>query len=386
MADRSGDFLAPRVCSMAPRRVRLSIAVMPTAKHLTLPGLQVGRGAAALLVLIYHATTLMHADGAVSIYIEYIGRRGVDFFFVLSGFIIYFVHRADIGQPKMLGKFFLKRTLRIYPPYWVLIAFYLVFYTLFLNDGNHDQLQLTNIVKGVLLYPIENKPYNIPTAWTLSHELLFYLIFAGAIFNRKLGVICMALWGTAIILALSGYPLSFPLNFILNPRNLEFFIGIGVAHLVQIGISNNRVSRSLLAGGILSFAAVGLAECFTNGFDDGPLVLCYGISSAIVIFAIAAIDIQGRVDDPASILMLGDASYSIYIVHFPIVLTASKVLARISPIPYLGWHEVLAVVGLVIAGAIGGISFHIIVERPLQQRSRTFLRSDKGILSKGILS
>jgi peptidoglycan/LPS O-acetylase OafA/YrhL len=354
---------------------------MHTAKHLTLPGLQAGRGIAALLVLIYHATTAMHADGVVSVYFEYIGRRGVDFFFVLSGFIIYFVHRADIGQPKMLSKFLLKRTLRIYPPYWVLITFYLVFYALFLNDGDHDQLQPANIVKGVLLYPIENKPYNIPTAWTLSHELLFYLIFAGAIFNRKLGAICMVLWGTAIALALSSYPLFFPLGFILNPRNLEFFIGIGVAHLVQIRTTNNCASHSLLVGGILGFAAVGLAECFTDGFDDGPLVLCYGISSAITIFAIASLDIQGHLDYPAPILMLGDASYSIYIVHFPIVLMASKVLARISPIPYLGWYEVLAVVGLVGAGTIGGIAFHIIVERPLQQRIRTFLRSDKSSLS-----
>ena len=49
-------------------------------------------------------------------------HAGVDFFFVLSGFIIYRVHRGDIGSPHRLSRYAWRRFVRIYPTYWIILA------------------------------------------------------------------------------------------------------------------------------------------------------------------------------------------------------------------------------------------------------------------------
>jgi peptidoglycan/LPS O-acetylase OafA/YrhL len=328
-----------------------------------MPGLQVGRGVASMLVLLYHTVTAEHASGAIATFIEDIGRRGVDFFFVLSGFIIYSVHYNDINKPSALNRFVLKRTLRIYPPYWVLILFYLVVYAVFLNDGNHDQLKLINILKGIALYPIEAKPYNIPTAWTLSHELLFYALFATSILNRKLGTAVLTLWGVLTVVTLFFYPVEFPFSFLLNPRNLEFFMGIGVANLVRRGITRDSYGIFLL--GVCAWFSIAVIECSTTDFGSGPLVLLYGGASALVIYSIASIDSAGRFDRyPQIALVLGNASYSIYIVHFPVVLGLSKALEKYSP-PTSFWGMVGAISVIIVTATSAGVAFHFAVEKPL---------------------
>jgi exopolysaccharide production protein ExoZ len=332
-----------------------------------MPGLQVGRGIASMLVLLYHAFTAEHAYGIIATFIENIGRRGVDFFFVLSGFIIYFVHWNDIDKPSTLNRFVLKRTLRIYPPYWVLICFYLLVYAVFLNDGNHDQLKLINIVKGIALYPIEGKPYNIPTAWTLSHELLFYALFATSILNRKLGTIVLTLWGALIAANLFFYPLEFPVSFLLNPRNLEFFMGIGVANLVRRGMIRDSYVIFLL--GICAWFSIAIIECSTVDFNSGPLVLLYGGASALVIYSIASIDYSGRFTRyPQIAFVIGNASYSIYIVHFPVVLVLSKVLEKYFH-PASFWGIAAAIFVIIVAATSAGVAFYFVIEKPLLRKT-----------------
>ncbi len=74
--------------------------------------LQYGRGLAALFVCLFHYEGAMHhyADAAAwSKYFDFIfraGHSGVEFFFILSGFIIFHAHRRDFGQPGRLGSFY----------------------------------------------------------------------------------------------------------------------------------------------------------------------------------------------------------------------------------------------------------------------------------------
>jgi len=70
------------------------------------------------------------------------GHAGVDFFFVLSGFIIFFVHGKDIGKPSRLPHYVWRRFIRIYPVYWAvtLISIVLAFFfsklsTVSIRDG-----------------------------------------------------------------------------------------------------------------------------------------------------------------------------------------------------------------------------------------------------------
>ena len=61
------------------------------------------------------------------------GYAGVEFFFVLSGFIMVLVHRRDFGQPSKALVFMRKRVVRIYPIYWLVMAFLLAIY--FVSPG-----------------------------------------------------------------------------------------------------------------------------------------------------------------------------------------------------------------------------------------------------------
>jgi len=105
--------------------------------------LQVYRGLAALMVVLLHAQDIinrnieLHKDSLLKIFT--FGWIGVDFFFVLSGFIIFYVHQSDIGQVKKFKQFIIKRLLRIYLIYWI-VLFAKVF-------ASHSQYSLSAIFK-----------------------------------------------------------------------------------------------------------------------------------------------------------------------------------------------------------------------------------------------
>jgi exopolysaccharide production protein ExoZ len=84
--------------------------------------LQAGRAGASLAVLLFHTNAILSLS-------KYLGRdvfplfksgaSGVQFFFVLSGFVILLVHEKDVGNPAKIGEFLWKRFRRIYPPFWI---------------------------------------------------------------------------------------------------------------------------------------------------------------------------------------------------------------------------------------------------------------------------
>ena len=77
-----------------------------------LRGVEAGRGIAALLVVCVHCTDMLAGPayaGRMPLFgLFSFGHAGVDFFFVLSGFIIYFIHHREIGQQRMLGGYLYK--------------------------------------------------------------------------------------------------------------------------------------------------------------------------------------------------------------------------------------------------------------------------------------
>src|SRR4051794_11170095 len=88
--------------------------------------LQASRALAATSVAAFHLSVDMGLEryGGDAAFREFTrhGFRGVDFFFVLSGFIILFAHAGDIGKPQAWAEYLYRRWVRVFPIYWLYTA------------------------------------------------------------------------------------------------------------------------------------------------------------------------------------------------------------------------------------------------------------------------
>jgi peptidoglycan/LPS O-acetylase OafA/YrhL len=289
-----------------------------------LSGIEAARGIAAAMVVFYHTARDLNLNFGVLPWhgVSQFGHAGVDFFFVLSGFIIFFVHSKDAGNPSRLWIYFERRFTRIYPLFWVSLAIslgltYLSSTLAFPSVGT--------ILQHATLLPFGG---DVGVAWTLEHEILFYLIFAAAVIHRRAGIAVFALWLCFVLgswaygQAYDGSPVMARLA---STYSLEFFFGMLAAYLVVV--LPTRLIYPALAVGIGAFGGFALAE--NVGLFDGyasSARLAYGISSMLIVIGIAGANLNGRLAAPRFLAQLGTASYSIYLLHLAVVGIIYKLL------------------------------------------------------------
>ena len=192
--------------------------------------IQVYRGLAAILVLFHHGNIIFNRDLSKDFLgnIFGFGWAGVDFFFVLSGFIIFYIHQSDIGKPREFKSFILKRIIRIYPLYWIILAVK-VFASLTIGyKGNGYNINPLELFKAIILFPqdraiLEEKFLGV--SWTLSYEMFFYIVFSLVlILGFRFMSPVIAVWVIGIIINIMGVTNFFPVNsmseFIFNGRNI----------------------------------------------------------------------------------------------------------------------------------------------------------------------
>jgi exopolysaccharide production protein ExoZ len=198
--------------------------------------LEFGRGCAAIAVVLCHVRWYLIPTPDYMHFVDSWGEWGVEFFFVLSGFIIAYVHKDHIGKPSKAANFAWRRFIRIFPTYWLVLAISLGSRQ-FLGNADH-RIEITPgwIVLNLAFLP--GSPLFINVAWTLRHELLFYGMFLIAIFNLRIGIIAFSLWAMLIGGALLFSPAfedSDPLGVFTHWRNLLFFAGVAVAWVYHHG-------------------------------------------------------------------------------------------------------------------------------------------------------
>ncbi|MBA2368557.1 MAG: acyltransferase [Candidatus Protochlamydia sp.] len=141
------------------------------------------RGVAALWVVLMHMHTLIKERSAYSFpflldfFLSH-GEVGVSIFFVLSGFVIsYSIRNARITWP-FIGNFFLRRSLRLDPPYWAaliaLSAIILIGSFFFNKGGEHVPDGKDLLLNFFYLQNFFSAPNILPVAWTLCLEFQFY--------------------------------------------------------------------------------------------------------------------------------------------------------------------------------------------------------------------
>jgi len=327
-----------------------------------LNSLQAGRAFAALVVLLFHVQITLALP-------EYLGRSifpvfnsgysGVHFFFVLSGFVIMLAHGRDFGLPGRLKTFVWKRFRRIYPPLWAAMLL-VVPLILWIPDVNHHAvIDLPSVLGALALTPARDEPL-LTVAWTLRHEMLFYLVFGLAIWRPRIGLTLAAIW-LALSATLPWTGLSYPLVFFFTSQHLLF--AFGAAAFVAFERGWVRRPLLLLLAGAALFAvtwSIPLLKLPLNGIIGN---WAFGLGAAMAILGAAALERTRGLPVPRPLVFLGEASYAIYLAHAPMVYVAAELLVRIPE----GVRPPDAML-FALAAAISlaaGVAFHLSIERPL---------------------
>jgi peptidoglycan/LPS O-acetylase OafA/YrhL len=327
----------------------------------TLSRIESGRGAAALAVLLFHSSASTHyyyhrfpVRGAFLF-----GYSGIYFFFVLSGFLIALAHADDVGKPKAVGRYLLKRFIRILPPYWVVFCPVAALYFVTRAPATINSFTPLNLLSEFLLSPFGNQMHGIMyVAWTLHLEMLFYLVFACLILNRTFGLVLIGLWQLLVLGTCLGL-LSHPdfLSRAVLTGNLGFLLGMLV--LLLYSSKFTIPARLVTTLGLLTFLFAGWLDVARQR----PYIALYLSASFLLVLGLARLDQASKTKAPKAATSLGIASYSIYLVHYPVISIASKIIAhfdRTTRIPMEVFFGLVAVVALLVS-----LVFYRLVERPL---------------------
>jgi exopolysaccharide production protein ExoZ len=352
---------------MQPARQTESSAASPAPADAVAPpkapgevrSIQYLRGFAAFGVLVFHAAD--RAGGAFGV-----GAAGVDIFFVISGFIMWVVTCRNTPSP---AQFLLRRVERIVPLYWMTtvgVALVAIFV-----PAAFPAMQPTvqHVLQSLLFVPHRDgtgaiAPLIVP-GWTLNYEMFFYLVFALAL----LAAARFRPWViTAALLALVAIrPLGDVQNpawaTYTNPLLLEFVAGVWLGK----GWSSGRlpapgVGWAMIAVGLSGFTAVHL-----SGIDVEPArILYWGLPALLMVTGAVSLERRGPVPNWRPLRMLGDASYSVYLVHGLAISAAFRVLHMLG----LTAPAVVLPVSLV-AGVVAGLATYQLVEKPLMRLFKT---------------
>lgn len=318
-----------------------------------LANLQGVRALAAIGVVIFHFG-LMPATGLPFT----VGASGVDLFFVLSGFII--AHSSS-RDPRY---FLTHRLIRVVPAYWIATVIAVLF--ALPNIGMTEAFGW--LIQSMLYLPGPGgRPVLIFVAWTLVYELGFYVLYWLALrFGpRHAPVISLALLGILALVHLPGLPGPWPLL-------LEFGLGIAVYLLTN----RSHVLRSVPGSAGLLIAGVGLVLLLTlprvtgydpDDFQDIGRVLTWGLPAGAIILGLVIAEHGGFVVRSKPVLLLGAASYAIYLLH-PIAIGQ---LLQIPPnqVP-VSWLYLAGAVAVTVALSL---VFHLWIEAPLLRWMRSQL-------------
>ena len=333
----------------------------PMQHNTKLASIEVARGVASVMVVFYHAARHLKVDYGYLPWagVSQFGHAGVDFFFVLSGFIIFYVHRADINRPRRLANYFYRRFTRIYPYFWFSLIVGIAIAALSIK---HSVPPITFLLLEAALMPITG---DVGVAWTLQHEILFYIVFASAIFNLRIGLCVFAAWLTFLIGSWTAFFPQFDIPVLLRlsaPVDIEFFFGMAAAYWATSKYLKNYKIHLWL--GLISFFAFGLAEnlkMFDGYAPSGRLA--YGLSSMLLVVGITAAESRKPFVIPKFLIAVGNASYSIYLFHLVCIGIAYKLidLTGLRPVIPVNIQYVI----LVGAGVGGGMVLSRIIEFPL---------------------
>jgi exopolysaccharide production protein ExoZ len=296
-------------------------------------------------------------------YAAHFGTVGVDLFFVISGFIMWTTTETRQRSPV---QFWLARIVRIVPLYWAFTTLYLAAALITPESFYVVHLEAAHIVRSYLFVPATHPNLGLiapvyTLGWTLNYEMFFYLLFGFCLFVPS-PRLRFALLAMAFLLLVAAGLLVQPQGAIArtytDPIMLEFLAGVMLAVLSPLLIRRGTVAGLLLIAAAVAWVAV----VYGYGFVPERIV-SHGVPAVAAVAGALMIEPAARARPSRLWLMLGDASYSIYLAHpfaqrvLLIAVNRTISLAAVSPTVY--------VLSAFVAGIAGGVVCHFLIERPL---------------------
>ena len=290
-------------------------------------------------------------------------QMAVLLFFIVSGYMMVVASRGQFGQPGARRRFWLRRCKRIMPPYWIAtLLLVAIFFTI-----QPQPVPFLPLIKSLLLipyWPDDGGTRPIPflwVGWTLFYEMIFYFLFGVFIgLGRGKGIAATGLALAALVLAgLVTTPDSAFLFALTRPVLLVFVVGMALAVWREAGGQAPGWARVLaLAAAWPSMVLIAApADEAAMGFD-----YLFWCGPPALLLAFAALSGPLRLPAARLVVMAGDASYAIYLLHVPIAWFWLWFYNRLPFFSPGAWDFLVTVVlaTLVLSGL-----FYAKVERPM---------------------
>ena len=334
----------------------------------TVVTIQYLRAVAAALIVFQHAMGIP----AFVYYTAHFGTVGVDLFFMISGFIMW---TTTQGQDRGPRPFWLARIIRIVPLYWLFTAAYVVAALVTPESFFKLKLDPVHIVKSFLFIPAEHPNLGLAApvltlGWTLNYEAFFYLFFGLGLLiqDLRLRFIVLAMIFCGLV-ALGAWlePTGPILGSYLDPLMLEFLAGVILAILAPSLARCGPVLGALLfAAGVVWIGVVYAHEMAL------PRLVSHAIPSIMAVTGALMLEPWARAHQSRIGLLLGDASYSIYLIHpfaqraFLLAVIHTIGLPSITPTVYIFSAFFIAIVA--------GVICYLILERRVLRVGRRLMR------------
>lgn len=338
---------------------------------------------AAFIVVFAHSNMNMYGLSAKA---TDLGGFGVDIFFVISGFIMPFIlfgGKYKEGLPKITaGQFIWRRITRIWPMYFlatmsVVLLSWMVANSMFDNAGAdfayHYNAARTSVrwVIDSLTFTHGLNPPVLGTGWTLQVEFMFYTALAAVLLSKPRTLIQLELSLIGLFafffvagsgnLAISGFAKTYA-----NPMIIEFAFGMLVYRMYSYDcLIPKGAALALIVAALPVFLWVEMSEAIKN---FGPLYRPIVWGGFAFVMVASAMSLESYTPESKFLLLLGDSSYSLYLVHYiigPVIIhywTNNSMQSSVSIWLYMPMFIVVC--------HAAGIATHLYIEKPINSAIR----------------
>lgn len=302
------------------------------------------RAVGAVSVLLYHMNvyvTIIHGENTTftSVFDTFFSY-GALLFITISGFLMSRI--LENGYPYFL----IRRLLRIYPMYWLVVML-----SLFVRVIVLDGVSYPTLGRALTLLPFGDVSYALGIEWTLIYEVFYYCVCF--LFNnkymKKLYPAFLVVWG--IIILVADYKFQMGTYFVPTWRqiffaqfNFSFILGALIYYLCKHVTLKKLWINYLLV--ILS--VVGIFYAGYAGWRCRYYI--FALALAIIVWSFNSVEACGGLYCPRWILTLGDSSYTLYLVHVSLFIVVYSRFAAYMTGMLCIMIQILAVVLSVLSG------------------------------------